>query len=319
MSEGIKNLYKFGLLLVLFTGTAQFVSPQASAGLRDLVEPGEPERIATGFSFTEGPVWHPSGYLLFTDIPGNSIYRWTPDGKVTKFRSPSGHANGLTFDRQGRLVACEHSNRRVSRTERNGRIVTLASKYNGKKLNSPNDAVVRSDGSIYFTDPPYGLSSAYGLPGLEELGFRGVYRLIPDSKTLELLVGDISSPNGLAFSPDEKVLYVADTELRKIYAFDVSTEGTLTNRHPFASTIGGPDGIKVDIKGNLYVTTGLPAVKVYDSKGNDLGVIRIPEMTRNCAFGGSENKTLFITASTSVYRIQLKVKGSPVALFTEAR
>jgi len=319
MSERSGNLFRFGLMLVVFTRLAWVVSAQASERISDLVELGEPERIATGFGFTEGPAWHPDGYLLFTDIPGNSIYRWTPDGKVTEFRSPSGHSNGLTFDRQGRLVACEHSNRRVSRTEKNGRIVTLASKYEGKKLNSPNDAVVRSDGSIYFTDPPYGLSSAYGLPGIEELGFRGVYRLMPDGRTLELLVDDIYSPNGLAFSPDEKVLYVADTEWSNIYAFDVSTDGALANRRLFASMIGGPDGMKVDVKGNLYVTTGLPAVRVYDSRGNDLGAIDIPEMTRNCAFGGAENKTLFIAASTSVYRIQLKVQGSPVALFTKAR
>jgi gluconolactonase len=295
------------------------VSAQVTENIGELVEPGEPIRIATGFSFTEGPVWHPDGFLLFTDIPGNSIYKWTPDGKVMKFRSPSGHSNGLTFDRQGRLIACEHSNRRISRTEKNGNIATLADTYNGKKLNSPNDAVVRSDGSIYFTDPPYGLSSAYGLPGLEELGFRGVYRLRPDSKTLELLVDDIYSPNGLAFSPDEKVLYIADTELSRIYAFDVSIDGTLRNKRVFTSTIGGPDGIKVDVKGNLYVTTGLLAVRVYDSRGNELGAIEITEMTRNCAFGGTENKTLFITASTSVYRVQLKVQGFPVALFKNER
>jgi gluconolactonase len=148
MSERSGNLFRFGLMLVVFTRLAWVVSAQASERISDLVELGEPERIATGFGFTEGPAWHPDGYLLFTDIPGNSIYRWTPDGKVTEFRSPSGHSNGLTFDRQGRLVACEHSNRRVSRTEKNGRIVTLASKYEGKKLNSPNDAVVRSDGAI---------------------------------------------------------------------------------------------------------------------------------------------------------------------------
>jgi YD repeat-containing protein len=318
MCQKTFTLVRTGLLLVLLSGMAQVVNAQQSEGLNELVQ-GKPERIATGFSFTEGPVWHPNGYLLFTDIPGNSIYRWTPDGKVAKFRSPSGHSNGLTFDRQGRLIACEHSNRRVSRTESDGTIVALASKYQGKKFNSPNDAVVRSDGSIYFTDPPYGLTSEYGIPGMEELAFRGVYRLSPDGKKLELLVADIYSPNGLAFSPDEKMLYVADTELSRIYAFDVSPNGTLKNRRIFANILGGPDGMKVDVKGNLYVTTGMLAVRVYDRKGDNLGAIDIPETTRNCAFGGAENRTLFVTAGRSVYRIQLKVQGAPVALFLKAR
>jgi gluconolactonase len=154
---------------------------------------------------------------------------------------------------------------------------------------------------------------------MEELAFRGVYRLSPDGKKLELLVADIYSPNGLAFSPDEKMLYVADTELSRIYAFDVSPNGTLKNRRIFANILGGPDGMKVDVKGNLYVTTGMLAVRVYDRKGDNLGAIDIPETTRNCAFGGAENRTLFVTAGRSVYRIQLKVQGAPVALFLKAR
>jgi gluconolactonase len=297
--------------VLLVGGSAQVVRAQPTAGLSDLVEAGVPERIATGCSFTEGPVWHPDGYLLFTDIPANKIYKWIPAGTVEIYRSPSGHANGLTFDRQGRLIACEHSNRRVSRTEPNGEIVTLASEYKGKRLNSPNDAVVRSDGSIYFTDPPYGLTSEYGIPGTEELPFRGVYRLLPDGKTLELLIDDIYSPNGLAFSPDEKVLYVADTELSSTYAFDVSPDATLANGRVFVHTLGGPDGIKVDVRGNLYVATGMRSIRVYDSKGHNLGGIDIPETTRNCAFGGAENRILFVAAGTSVYRIQLKVQGVP--------
>jgi gluconolactonase len=233
-----------------------------------------------------------------------------PDGKVSKFRSPSGHSNGLTYDRQGRLIACEHSNRRVSRTEQDGGITSLADKYDGKRLNSPNDAVVRSDGSIYFTDPPYGLTAEYGIPGKEELPFRGVYRLSPDRKALDLLVEDVFSPNGLAFSIDEKILYVDDSELGKIYAFDVSANGSLSNRRVFANTFSGADGMKVDIKGNIYVATGVFEVRVYDSKGNHLGSIDIPETTRNCTFGGADNKTLFITAGRSVYRIQMKVQGA---------
>jgi gluconolactonase len=301
-----------GILLTTVAVIAQIAFSQASQGLNELVEKGDPERIATGFSFTEGPVWHPAGYLLFTDIPGNVIYKWRPNGVVSKFRSPSGYANGLTFDRQGRLIACEHSNRRVTRTGQDGSIVALADKYEGKKLNSPNDVVVKSDGSIYFTDPPYGLTSEYGILGEEELGFRGLYRSLPDRKTPDLLVADILAPNGLAFSPDEKVLYVDDSELGIVYAFDVARNGSLTNRRTLANTYSGADGMKVDTKGNLYVATGVFELRVYDSKGKHLGSIAMPETTRNCAFGGAENRTLFVTAGRSVYRIQMKVRGAPV-------
>ena len=300
----------WAVVFPVFIGIMQSVSAQPSASLDDLVERDECERIATGFNFTEGPLWHPVGYLLFTDIPGNSIHRWTPDGKVTTFRSPSGYSNGLTFDRQGRLIACEHSNRRVSRTEADGTITTLAGNYEGKKLNSPNDAVVKSDGSIYFTDPTYGLREPFGISAKAELWFTGVYRITPDGKKLDLLADDIPMPNGLAFSPDEKVLYVAGGY--NILAFDVLPIGTLANPRVFAYGIA-PDGIKVDSRGNLYVATGSLAVRVYDENGKDLGRIHIPESTTNCAFGGPENKTLFVTAGGSVYRIQLKVPGAPAA------
>lgn len=189
------------MILLLFGIVGGLVLSGQAAGIDELVEADTLEQIATGFTFTEGPVWHPDGYLLFSDIPANTIYKWSPDGSVETFRSPSGHANGLTFDRRGRLIACEHSNRQVSRTEPNGTIVTLANEYDGSRLNSPNDAVVKSDGSIYFTDPPWGLTAAYGIPGTQELPFEGVYRLSPDGETLELLEADIL-PNGLVFSPD---------------------------------------------------------------------------------------------------------------------
>ena len=301
-------------LFIAFGGIVQVVSAQPPAGLEDLVESGEAERIATGFINTEGPVWHPDGYLLFSDINGDTIYKWTPDGKVEKFRSPSGMSNGLTFDKLGRLIACEHSNRRVSRTEPDGTIVTLVNEYKGKRLNSPNDAVVKSDGSIYFTDPPYGLPP-WSSEGKQELSFQGVYRILPDGKTLELLVKDIYRPNGLAFSPDEKVLYVADSEgSQYVHAFDVQPDGTLANRRIFVKNVGYPDGIKVDLSGNLYVTTNMGSVKIFDSTGKHLGDIATPEITRNCAFGGPDNKTLFITAMTSVYRVQLKIPGVQVVV-----
>ncbi len=319
MYQRTVNRIRFGMLLAVVAGIAQVAFGQPSQGLNELIEKGDPERIATGFSFTEGPVWHPAGYLLFTDIPGNAIYKWMPNGNVSKFRSPSGHANGLTFDRQGRLIACEHSNRRVTRTGQDGSIVALADRYEGKKLNSPNDVVVRSDGSIYFTDPPYGLTSKYGIPGKEELAFRGLYRLLPDSKTPDLLVADILAPNGLVFSPDEKVLYVDDSELGIIYAFDVARNGSLTNRRILANTYSGADGMKVDTNGNLYVATGGFELKVYDSKGKHLGSIGTPETTRNCAFGGAENRTLFVAAGRSVYRIQMKVQAAPVVQFNKSK
>ncbi len=304
------------LMLIGLLGLAEMSIPkafaQATAGLAHLVEPGVPERIATGFRFSEGPVWHPDGYLLFSDIAGNTIHKWTPDGAGEIFRSPSGHSNGLTFDKQGRLITCEHSNRRITRTELDGTIVTLADTYDGKRLNSPNDAVVKSDGSIYFTDPPYGLTAQYGVPGTQELAFQGVYRILPDGKTLELLVDDIHRPNGLAFSTDEKVLYVADTTSGNIYAFDVQPGGGLANRRVFTSLSGWPDGIKVDVNGNLYVTNNMSVVKIYDSNGKHLGDIVTPEATKNCAFGGTDSKTLFITTVTSVYRVRLKVQGIPV-------
>jgi len=295
-------------LFIAFGGIVQVVSAQSPAGLEYLLEFGEAERIATGFINTEGPVWHHDGYLLFSDINGDTIYKWTSDGKIEKFRSPSGMSNGLTFDKLGRLIACEHNNRRVSRTEPDGTIVTLANEYKGKRLNSPNDAVVKSDGSIYFTDPPYGLPP-WGSEGKQELSFQGVYRILPDGKTLELLVKDIYRPNGLAFSPDEKVLYVADSEgSRYVHAFDVQPDGTLANRRIFVKNVGYPDGIKVDLSGNLYVTTNISSVKIFDNTGKHLGDIATPEITRNCTFGGPENKTLFITAMTSVYRVQSKIQ-----------
>ena len=274
-------------------------------GLSGIVLPGEPERIAADLQFTEGPVWHPDGYLLFSDIPADIIYKWTPDGSLEKFRSPSGNSNGLTLDNQGRLVTCEHGNRRVSRTESDGTIVVVADKYQGKRLNSPNDVVVKSDGSIYFTDPPYGVQ-----PEDRELDFQGVYRIAPDGD-LTLLADDFEKPNGLAFSPDEKILYVDDTEHAHVRAFDVQPDGTLSNGRVFAE-LGEhrPDGMKVDVNGNVYVTASF--VWVFDSTGKHLGNITTPDAPANCAFGGPDNKDLFITARPSVYRIKLKVAGATI-------
>jgi gluconolactonase len=265
------------------------------------------EKVASGFQFTEGPLWHPEGFLLFSDIPANTIYQWTPNEKPGVFRRPSGNANGNTLDREGRLITGEHSNRWVSRTEKDGTLVTLASQYEGKRLNSPNDLVVKSDGSVYFTDPPYGIKSEQ-----EELGFYGVYRLAPDG-TLTLLVKDFVRPNGIAFSPDEKKLYVNDSEKGHIRVFEVKLDGTLENGRIFAelkdpSKSGVPDGMKVDQQGNVY-STGAGGVWVFSPSGNLLGKIEVPEVSTNLAWGESDYKTLYITAGNSLYRIRLKIPG----------
>jgi len=211
-----------------------------STKLLDLVDSeAQVEQIGTGCVFTEGPIWDAEGeFLLFSDIPANQMKKWTPDSGITTFRQPSGKSNGLTYDKQKRLIACEHANRRVSRTESDGAVTTIASHYEGKKLNSPNDVVVKSDGSIYFTDPPYGLTATYGEEGEQELDFQGVYRLSADGQELTLLVEDFDRPNGLCFSPDESILYVDDTERMHVRAFDVQSDGTLANGRVFAEEEG---------------------------------------------------------------------------------
>ena len=297
---------RMGLLLFGIVGSL-LLRVQA-AGIDELVEADSLEQIAAGFRFTEGPVWHPDGYLLFSDVRANTIYKWMPNGTVEAFRSPSGYANGLVFDRRGRLITCEHRNRRISRTEPDGTVVTLAREYNGSRLNSPNDTVVKSDGSVYFTDPPWGLLANMGGPGSQELSFQGLYRLSPDGETLALLAADLNRPNGLAFSPDETVLYVAETTSGTVYAYDVQPDGLLANRRVFTQT-GGPDGMTMDMRGNLYVASG-SGVAVFNSKGTHLGNIGTSESTRNCAFGGDDHRTLFITAGSSVYRVQMTVSGA---------
>ena len=271
------------------------------------------EQIATGFEFTEGPVWC-GDYLLFSDIRRNRIIRLSMRShgpEVTTFRSPSGNSNGLTLDKSGRLIACEHSTRRVTRTEVDGTVSVLAERYEGRRLNSPNDVVVRSDGNIYFTDPPYGLKD---LSVWKELSFNGVYRLAPDGE-LVLLVDDFDRPNGLAFSPDESVLYIDDTSRSHIRAFDVSMDGNLSNGHVFidmqSPEEGGPDGMKVDQKGNIY-STGPGGLWVIDPSGKRLGRITLPELPANLAWGDEDWRTLYITARSSIYRLRLAVQGIAV-------
>jgi gluconolactonase len=287
-----------------------------SPKLLDLIDAdAELEQLGTGCEFTEGPVWHAEGkFLLFSDIPANQMKKWTAEEGITNFRVPSGKSNGLTYDKQGRLVTCEHANRRVSRTEADGMVVTIASHYEGKRLNSPNDVVVKSDGSIYFSDPPYGLTADYGIEGEQDLDFQGVYRLSPDGQTLTLLIDDFDRPNGLCFSPDESILYIDDTERMHVRAFDVQSDGTIANGRVFAEEEGegaAPDGMKIDVHGNVYLT-GPGGIWVFDTSGEHLGVIQTPERSANLGWGGDDWSTLFITASTSIYSIQCKVSGIPV-------
>ena len=262
------------------------------------------EKIAGDFKFTEGPVWIAAkSELLFSDIPANRIVRYK-DGMCETFRTPSNNSNGLTLDKQGRLIACEHG-RRVSRTESDGTITALAERFEGKRLNSPNDVVVKSDGAIYFTDPLFGVKRDE-----RELDFAGVFRIAPDGKTLTLVAKDFQKPNGLAFTPDEKILYINDTERGHIRAFDVATDGSLANGRIFAQAPGA-DGMKVDTAGNVYCAckTG---VMVFDLTGKLLHTYATPEQPTNLAFGEADWKALFITARPTLYRVRVSVPGIKV-------
>jgi len=281
--------------------------------LVDIVVPtSRLERLATGFQFTEGPVWNAADeYMLFSDIPADRIYKWSVKEGVTVFRDPSHHANGLTYDRQGRLILCEHGTRRLSRLDTNGEYTVLADTFRGKRLNSPNDVVLAADGAIYFTDPPYGIT-----PHEQELPFQGVFRMRPVSEEVTVLVEDFDRPNGLAFSPDEKRIYVADSSSRRhIRVFDVDREGGFSNGRVFADirseVEGNPDGMKGDVEGNLYVAAA-GGVWVFSEEGVLRGVIETPEKPSNLAWFDEAWRSLFITARTSVYRIRLGIPGVPV-------
>ena len=261
---------------------------------------GEVESVQSGFMFTEGPVWRASeGVLLFSDIPAAKIYRLQANGSIDTFRDDSGKSNGLIYDENALLLAAEHQNRRVSRTLANGNIVEVVSEFEGNKLNSPNDLAVRDDGTIYFTDPPYGLD---GRP--REVNFNGVFRLDTSGGLTAEWQGDLDSrPNGLVLSPDQSRLYVADT-VANVMVFEVSQDGSLSEPADFATDVQNGDGMAIDGAGNLYVTAA-DGVRVYSPQGSLWGVIEVPEQPANCTFGGSNGKTLFVTARTSLYRVEL--------------
>jgi gluconolactonase len=278
------------------------------------------ERIAHGTRWNEGPVWFGDGrYLLWSDIPNNRIMRWDEEtGRVSIFRKPSNFANGNTRDRQGRLLTCEHDMRRVSRTEHDGTIITVADKYDGKPLNSPNDIVVKSDDSIWFTDPPFGILGNYeGHTATPELP-TNVYRVDGRTGQITVVTGDINRPNGLAFSPDESKLYVVEAAVtpRVIHVFDVVDNGTkLANKRPFITAQPGetPDGFRVDVDGNLWCGWGMgdphDGVVIFDSTGKRIGKIALPERCANLCFGGVKRNRLFMVASHSVYSLYVNTQG----------
>src|SRR6516165_8168377 len=282
------------------------------------------EKVAGGFPFTEGPVWARDGYLLFSSPDLNTIFRWTPDGQVDVYRPKSGYtdtnigeyhqpgSNGLTFDRDGRLTICEHGNRRVTRLEKRGNLTILADAYEGKRLNSPNDLVYRSDGALYFTDPPFGLPKVFDDPR-KELSFSGVF-MVKDGR-VTLVSKDLDGPNGLAFSPDEKYLYVGDWDIRKkvVMRYPVRPDGTLEKGDVFFDMTAAPgedaiDGMKIDRSGNLYVT-GPGGIWILSAAGKHLGTIKGPEQAHNLAWGDLDGKTLYMAALTSIYQLRLNVEG----------
>jgi gluconolactonase len=280
------------------------------------------ERLASGFRWSEGPVWFgDQRCLIWSDIPNNRLMRWhETTGRVDVFREGANNSNGNTRDRQGRLITCEHLTRRVTRTEPDGRITVIADRFDGKPLNSPNDVVVRSDGSIWFTDPPFGLLGFYeGEQAQPELP-TNIYRVEPSSGRITVATGEVNRPNGLAFSPDERTLYVVEAAVtpRVIRAFDVAEDGRLSNNRVFFQCREGetPDGFRVDVDGNLWCGWGMGApeldgVRIINKDGAAIGHIRLPERCANVAFGGRHRNRLFMPASRSLYSIYVNTQGVP--------
>jgi gluconolactonase len=289
-----------------------------SEKLRELVdEDAEVEQIATGFTFTEGPIWMPDGSLHFSDMPGDKRRRWHPDEGVTVLRDPSNKCNGMTLDNDGNLIVCEHVTSSVVRESPDGGRETLATHWGDQELNSPNDVIVARDGSIIFTDPTYGRMPGFGIEREQDLDFQGVYRIPPGGGELQLLAGDFAQPNGLCFSPDESLLYVNDTDRAHIRVFDVGADHQLSNGRVFAESIGTADlakgdlvdGMKLDERGNVYVT-GPEGVLVFSPAGEHLGTVKVPEPVGNLNWGDDDWKSLYIPASTSVYRVRMNVAGN---------
>jgi gluconolactonase len=332
------------LFIVLMLATATLVFSQEIQRIDPALDQLVPanaalEKVASGFDkWTEGPVWTRQGTLLFAEIPANNIIQWIPGQAASVFMHPSGYkgsepfkgpepgSNGMTLDADGRVTVAGHAGRTVWRLESvdpRAQITVLADSYQGKKLNSPNDLVYKSDGSLYFTDPPYGLPTQSDTDPLKELAFNGVYRILaagkqkpgapPDRNKLQVVIKDLGRPNGLAFSPDEKFLYIAESGKKLWMRYRVQADGSVTDGAVFLDPSsdpakGGPDGLRVDKNGNIY-GSGPGGVWIISPEGKHIGTIKIPEVVSNVAWGDKDGKTLYITASTSLYRIKLNIPG----------
>ena len=260
------------------------------------------DKVATGYAFTEGPAWSPMGFLIFSDIPNNKLLKFTPGEAASGFRENSNGANGNRFDAQGRLYTCESHTRRVTRTDKKGKVEVLAERWQGKRLNAPNDLAIRKEGDVYFTDPAFGNQQ-----DTRELDFFGVYRISRKGE-LEVVAKPKGRPNGIALSPDGRTLYVTNSDEKNVRAYDLDKSGAASNERALISGIEGvPDGICVDEKGNLYVAAN--QILVYSPDGKPLGMIPTEETPSNCTFGDPDLGSLYITARTSVYRARLDVKG----------
>lgn len=292
---------------IIVTAVGLVCSATYSAVAQQIVAEGaEPQVITEGYKFTEGPLWHPDGYLLFSDIPANTIYRWTPGGQAEVFANPSGNSNGIALDGRGNIVVVQHTGK-LSMVSASGELQTIVERYNGNRLNSPNDLAIHSNGTIYFTDPPFGVSKED-----KELQFSGVYMLTPDG-TLTPFYKKFTQPNGVALSPDEKKLYVNNSGTGQIAVFRINNQGKPVNPQPFASVgprsdQGAADGMKTDSQGRVY-STGPGGVFVFDANGEQIHKIEIDSRITNLAWGGEENQTLFMTAPSAVYSLQMAVKG----------
>ena len=294
----VNRLFSRGLVALLCT-LACLAACEGTAA-EELLAPGaKVEKLADGFAFTEGPACDAKGNVYFSDIPNNRIHKWALDGKLTTERENSGGANGLYFDRQGNLLACEGGNRRLTSISADGKVTVLADAYRGNKLNSPNDLWIDPRGGVYFTDPRYGSQD-----GLEQDGFH-VYYLPPDGEELVRVVDDLIKPNGVVGTADGKLLYVADADGDKTYVYRIQADGSLSNRKLTAPM--GSDGLTLDERGNLYLTRG--DVHVYSAEGQKIATIEVPEGPANVCFGGDDRRTLFITARKSLYSVRMTVRG----------
>ncbi len=289
-----------------------------SPALHELVsKDAEVEKLATGFTFTEGPVWNKAEQCLyFSDMPGDVRRRWSAADGVSEIRNPSNQCNGMTYDAQGNLYVCEHATSTLVREAPDGTRTTIASHYRGKEINSPNDVVVKSDGSVYFSDPTYGRMPVFGREREQDLDFQGVYRVPPGGGDLELLGDDFEQPNGLCFSTDEALLYINDSPRAHIRLFDVKADGSLANGRMFIENVGDGeleggivDGMKLDERGNIYVT-GPRGIWVISPEAEHLGTIEMPEHAGNLNWGGPEWKDLYCCCATSLYRVSMSVAGN---------